>query len=79
MKRTLILFILLFVAGCGMTVNGGDPNSPPIIMDPNQVAALESAAQTITAIGVAIGHAELVGLGALLTVMIGALLKKRGK
>jgi len=73
-KWTLV--ILLACAGCQYAqVNPGDPNNP-VVLDPNALAALEAAAQTVTQVGIAIGYGKLIAIGAILTAIATALKKR---
>jgi len=72
-KKTYLLAILLVCLGCQYAqVNPGDPNNP-VVLDPNALAALEAAAQTVTQVGIAIGYGKLIAIGAILTAIVAAL------
>ena len=76
-KWTLV--ILLACAGCQYAqLDPGDPNQP-IVVEPNMIAALESAAQTVMSIGAVLGQAKLVAIGAALVAVIGLLKRKPSK
>ena len=71
MKKYLPIIVLICL-GCQYVETTGDPNNP-VVLDPNALAALEAAAQTVTQVGIAIGYGKLIAIGAILTAIVAAL------
>ena len=70
--KKYVPIILLVCLGCQYAQPTGDPNNP-VVLDPNALAALEAAAQTVTQVGIAIGYGKLIAIGAILTAIVAAL------
>ena len=76
-KWIMLAGVMLLFAGCEVVQMSGDPNGP-VTVDPNTAIQIISIGEALQAIGVAIGHIELIGIG-LGVVAIGAFLLKKKK